>query len=117
MKRNFDTFVPTKNIFSYNVPYKYSIIVGTIYIWKVKNLSSTERLALAKSVIQPYLHTYVMQTTSLPRALCDNHDYKCGELCNVESESHLHVYTDCNKVNFIHAHFIDNMLYSLGLMM
>jgi ribonuclease HI len=59
--------------------------------WKTINLSLAGRVTLAKSVIQA-LPSYVMQTTVIPRSLCDEIDKKCRGFIWGYSPNHRHVH-------------------------
>lgn len=60
--------------------------------WKASQLSLAGRVTLAKSVIQA-MPSYVMQTTSLPRALCDEIDRKCKKFIwgDTDHQRHMHL--------------------------
>lgn len=60
--------------------------------WKTSQLSFAGRVTLAKSVLQA-MPSYVMQTASLPRALCDEIDRKCKNFIwgDTEHQRHMHL--------------------------
>lgn len=66
--------------------------------WKVKMLSFAGRLTLTKSVMQA-LPTYVMQSTALPKYMCEEIDKRCRKFLwgDMDGEKHMHTMS-WNKV-------------------
>lgn len=60
--------------------------------WKTRQLLMASRVTLAKSVIQA-MPSYVMQSTSLPRGLCDEIDRKCRDFIwgDTKNQRHMHL--------------------------
>lgn len=60
--------------------------------WKANTLSFAGRFTLTKSVVQA-LPTYVMQSTLIPRYLCDEIDKRCRRFLWGDTENGRHIHT------------------------
>lgn len=66
--------------------------------WKAKTLSFAGRLTLTKSVIQA-MPTYVMQSSLLPKFVCDEVDKRCRRFLWGDANGEKHIHTvGWNKV-------------------